>query len=215
MPLPAAGRTLTEKMMRDLISPIEVRLRALERRQARIVRSLRAARRDIMTVGQGLWDAWSRSDVGPESQTTPTVVTTFPHVCPALPLALTLHDSYYGDTTLNWDGVSKWVGCKVIFYPGTLICGAASTPIFYTLFGDDTTSAWTFQVAWIGVRDRFGNICPKAGATCNDTPNQIRSTTNNVHCPPASPLWLGSLTGGFQGQIYPNGIFATFSITSS
>lgn len=130
-----------------------------------------------------------------------TGVTAFPAICASIPFVLTMHDSIYGDFTLNWDSVSKWTGCKMVSWPGNLVCGAGGmTPVTFTLFGDNTTASWVLQVSWCSHVVGPGNRCPSFTATCSTTPDQIFGDTRTFNCHGTSTwgrsagnLYVGSL----------------------
>src|SRR3954454_8130538 len=122
-----------------LIGPMETRLLAVERAQARIDDDFRVLRREVIALSQGIWDAWSavRLPVGVQPGGCPGVAD-FPDVCPCLPLTLTLHDPYYGDCTLPYDpGQLAWFGCKLVSLPANPSCSAVSSfALHYILNGD-------------------------------------------------------------------------------
>lgn len=198
----------------EAIGPLEARLLAVERRQARIDEEVRGLKRDVIAIGQGIWDAWDevgRVTVDVASPTTtPDCTRVFPNVCECIPLVLVLHDSYYGDTPLAYDRDNLWwTGCRMVPYPGTASCPAALTPIRYTLQGDDATSDWALTIAWKGV-PVGANTCPSAAATCGDVLPQSRTSSAAFHCPPLLTTW--GTTGGTHGQVYPTGINPTLAI---
>lgn len=197
----------------EIRGPLETRLLALERRQDRVDALLSDLRRRALAVSQGIWDAWSEVSFPAEEAETPAPTCTgdFPQICSCIPLVLILHDSYYGACPLTYNPSTKrWVGCKLVSYPATPLCPAApSTPITYTLVGDNTTPQWTLNVSWAGQADRFGDVCPIPGATCASTMTHTRSASDNVNCS-GTTSW--SVAGGNQGSIYPNGVNGTLTI---
>lgn len=188
-----------------LRSEIEARLLRIERALTGIDGQLAESKRQITQASQQVWDAWN--DVGSilvPAPIAPEGVTAFPHVCPLLPLVMPLTDSVYGSFSLVWDEPTlSWTGCKLVSYGGNLACApASSTPIHFTLFGDDTTNAWSLEIQWVSVA-----TCPKDGATCGDTTNQsfVDTVTFNCH---GSTTW-----GRPAGNIYPTGTTPNWTIT--
>jgi hypothetical protein len=188
-----------------VISDLEARLIRAERQAYEHQDSLRKLKDDADQVGQ-----WILTTTPGSGEGNANCVTIYPVVNSCIPFTLTLHDSYYGDCTLTWDGMANWVGCKMVSYPGTVLCAARSCPIFYVLFGDAGTNVWTLQVGFHGTSDRSGNVCPTAGKTCSDSPNRVRNASSTFSDPGTSS-W--SFLGGAQGQIYPTGVSPTNTIT--
>ncbi len=200
-------------MRRDLTGPAEARLIALERRLIALDRSLSAMTRQLRGVGQGLWDAWGSLDITVVGQgPPPDGVTAFPNVCPLIPFNLPITDGFYGDLTLSWDGTSAWRGCRLVNYPGSSQCApVVGVPVFYTLFGDNTTSSWVLQVAWTS-SNTGGAACPTSGS-CSNTPNSSAQVTATFHCPLAGSSW--GFAGAAQGSIYPQGAFPEVSVNTN
>jgi hypothetical protein len=197
-------------MAPDLIYPAEARLLALERKLARGERDLRALRVGEVGLAQGVWDAWG--DVRVQAPTSPPTCTTdFAAICACLALTLKLHDSTYGDTTITYDSVNKWwVGCKQVSYPGTILCGARSMPLWYYLFGDNTTNVWNLTIKWHGTASLSGNVCPTTGKTCADTPNRTQTANGTMGC--TSIYYTTTFLGGAQGSPWATGVTATLTV---
>lgn len=169
----------------DLTGPLEARLLALERRQARADGALGRLARRTIALHQGIWDAWADlrhpRGVAPPP---PTGVELFPDVCSPIPEVMTLTDSYYGlSIPITWDGVTNWKACAVVNKPATATCAGGLTPIFYKLVGTNSTPDWDLFIQWHKVTV---GTCPEIGADCTATPYagvSIRST-NTITCGP-------------------------------
>lgn len=154
----------------DLIGPLEARLLALERKQARIDRSLRDARVDLVGLSQGIWDGWSDARGRRVAMPAPPCTGDFPAICACIPTTFTIHNSSYGDCTVTYDSTSgSWKGCFVVAYAGGGVCTACSTAQHYELVGSNATNAWSlifrFKTHTVGVTQ-----CPVA-SICSDATN--------------------------------------------
>jgi hypothetical protein len=186
---------------------METRLLALERQQALIDDELRNLDRQVVAIAQEIWDTWGEvQSPGQPTSTPPDGVTKYPAVCPLIPFVLTVVHSTYGSFPITWDGTSTWTGCKLISYAGTITCpAAASTPMFFTLNGDNSTPSWMLNCGWVS-HTTAGVQCPINGAACTSTPNQIFSDTQTFQC-------SGTTTWGRTAGAIDRGAIPTWSIS--
>lgn len=201
-------------MTADLTGPMEARLLALERRQARLDDALRTLRRQAVAVGQGIWDAWSEVNV--------PVVTGGGAVAPAgptfagctgvtVPTTLYARDAVYGAITLTYDGSSLWTACKSVNFPGYgSSCGAvAGVAVHY-----DLLKTGTFRMRWASSAPST-TLCP-AASTCATSPNVTAQQTSSVvvdSCVPFRAHVLAGIGGGFVifGNAANSGVRVDFS----
>jgi hypothetical protein len=169
---------------------METRLLALERRLAHIDDQARQHQRQLIGIGQGIWDAWSDRQA-PMATPTPTPTGTFPACCPGytFPSTVTLVDNIYGNFTLTFDGVSTYSGCKQINFAGSVICfSSVSMPLYYKVTIDATHCAATLTMSYYASGP---NLCPTSGHTCGDSaPNVSFSATTGLNCKGGTMTWL-------------------------
>jgi hypothetical protein len=184
----------------DARGPMEARVLGVERGLDVMDRDLHNLKRQLIGLTQGIWDAWN--DVGRLSA--PPVATPpanpFPAICSSFPTTMPVIDSLYGGSILTFDGVSKWLGCKVVAVPAGGACGAiASSAVFYSLQGDNTTSTWVLTVSY----DATGvNHCPVNGATCGTATNRSDTMSQTISC--CAPYQFSYPHGNIASPIWGN-----------
>jgi hypothetical protein len=165
-----------------LIGPMETRLLAVERIQARIDHDLRDMRREVIALSQGIWDAWS--DVRFPRTTNPPApkhpLTIGGCGTLQLPESIPYVDSKYGSGTLKWDGVSNWVACKA----GLSFGGGITFALHYTLSNTGSLGA-----SWAG--DGFARPVNSTCATATSF-NGIPYSGQGLICSPFTRTFVAN-----------------------
>ena len=127
----------------------------------------------------------------------------FASICSCVPTTLTLSDSRYGSVTLTYNPlIQAWQGCQTVSYPGRGGCGACTTAVWYTLFGNNLSTTWELALSWHQVSLPSG--CPSSGTTCSSSPNSgyfpvyatitCSGTVTWSWTPPTYAPWAGATT---------------------
>jgi hypothetical protein len=197
-------------MSGDLVGPMEARLLELERRQARLDHSLHSVGREVVALGQGIWDAWS--DFPPLKVQSPTGHGgTIPGCTSALATTLYVRDPVYGAITLQWDGAAMWTACKSVNYFGY---GGNCVAVNGVAVWYDLLNTGIFRMRWAS-NVPTTTRCPIA-STCASTPNCTAQQLNPItieSCVPFRASMLVGIGGGF--VVYGNAVNAGVRIDFS
>ncbi len=185
----------------DARGPLEARVLGVERGLEAMDRDLRNLRRQVLSLSQGVWAAWSEVHARITTPSLQPPTPSFPAICRLFPPRLPILDSLYGGSFLSWDGVSKWTGCRAVAVPAGGSCGAvASSAIRYSLQGDNTTATWVLTVSY----DSTGtpNFCPVNGATCGTATNRSDTMSATISC--CAPYQFNYSHGSTVSPIWAN-----------